>query len=351
MSQYSVKWNSLNNASNSLLSFSRATKVYSERVDSISNSLMLSPEVSGIIKKKLKAESSRLKTLSANIYKMSGTLIDISNLYKTTENKLLGEAKGISDEERFKPWEWKDTWKLIDSAGIIGSIVSSIGSLITGGVSWDNAFNTAKGVTKIIEKIAKAVPKSGASFDWKTLFGLNSPITDKTSTNFFGAIKDSVDDLKIGNAERVSEKVAVGAKWAGYAITAISTVYENFTDTSENNSTGRKIAESVGETAVKIGEGIAIGAAVTAICAAAGVAAPAVVIGGATVLVTWGVDKVCEYFTGKNFAEFASDTVLDTVRDFGQKAVDKVKSAAEAVGDAVEAVGDTIAGWWKKAFA
>lgn len=349
MSQFCVKWNSLNNASNDLLSFSRDAKYYSNKIDNISKNLMLSPEVSGIIRKKLKAEASQLKTLSTNTNKMSETLVEISNLYKTTETGLLGDIDVVSFKEKanITPWDWNNTLDLVKNAGIIGAIVSVIGSITTGGISGKNGINVAKRVAGVIEKIAGAYPKSGASFDWRKLIGIDSPITSDTPKSFFGALGERIDDLKIGNAKTIAEKTKVVAKWAGLALTAIATTYDNFTDTTENNSFGRKIAESIGETTVKIAEGAAIGTAITAICAATGVAAPAVVIGGATVLVAWGVDKVCEYCTGKNFAEFVSDTVLD----YGEQIIDRASGIAEAVGGAAQAAGKAISGWWNRAFA
>ena len=236
------------------------------------------------------------------------------------------------------PWSWSDTWKMVGSAGIIGSVFSTIGGLITGGISVSNGLSTAKGAAKAIENIAKAVPKnSTSSFDWKTLFGFNSTTTKyKTFGKIFG---ESIEKLKFGNAKTVSDKIAVGAKWAGYGLTAISTFYENFTDTTENNSTGRKIAESIGETAVTIGEGLVIGAAVTTAFAAASIGPAVVAVGAITVGVTWAVDWLSEKVTGKDFAEFVSDSVLD----FGEAAI-------KSVGKTAKKVSGAITGWWKKTF-
>lgn len=324
---------------------------------------------------RLSSISSQLSNIENRIYNIKNTVERSANSYRSTDakvvawkNAVVGRISGLGyagigaaafavaektkqsnkkakvNEKTtgdFSLWSWKDTWKLVGSGGIIGSIISAVGGAITGGVSVSNGLNTTKGVAKIIENIAKAVPKtSNASFDWKTLFGFNSAITKDTPKSFSKAFGESVDKLKFGNAKTVSDKVAVGAKWAGYGLTAITTVYDNFTDTSENNSTGRKIAESIGETAVKIGEGLLIGAGVTAAFAAAGaVGAPAVVVGAVTVGVTWAIDKVCEAITGKDVAEFVSDTVLDT----GKKAV-------HAVGNAAKKVSGAVSGWWKKTF-
>lgn len=247
---------------------------------------------------------------------------------KQTSDKTKIEKKST---DKFSLWSWSDTWKMIENAGIVGALLSTVGGAITGGISVKNGLKTAKGATKVIENIAKAIPKdSTASFDWKTLFGFNSAITKNAPKTFGKAFGESIEKLKFGNAKTVSDKVAVGAKWAGYGLTAIATTYDNFTDTTENNSTGRKIAESIGETTVKIGEGLVIGAGVTAAFAGA----PAVVVGAVTVGVAWVGDKICEVVTDKDVAEFVSDSLLDFAKS-------KITSAGK--------VAKKVAGWWTKA--
>lgn len=326
------------------------------------------------IRNRLSNVSSRLSTIENRIFNIKNTVergangyynadIRVMNMKSSLSEKInvhIGntldawntKGSGLSDKEtdkvnikgesadKFFSWTWKDTWKLTGSAGIIGSIASTVGGAITGGKSVSNGLSTIKSVAKVVENIAKAVPKTSKStFDWKTLFGFNPAITKDTPKTFGKAFGESIDKLKFGNAKTVSDKVAVGAKWAGYGFTAITTIYDNFTDDEENNSTGRKIAESVGETVVKVGEGLLLGAGVTAAFAAAGVAAPAVVVGAVTVGVTWAVDKVCEAVTGKDVAEFVSDTVLDFTGKVGN-----------VVGNTAKKVSGAVSGWWKKAF-
>lgn len=249
------------------------------------------------------------------------------------------KAKKPEEKKDSSPlWSWSDTWKMAGTAGIIGSVVSVIGGAVTGGVSVKTGLSSAKGVAKVVENIARAIPKDSKPFDWKTLIGWNKGIPDGTTKSFGNNFEESLRKLKFGNAKTVSAKVAVAAKWAGYALTAVTTVYDNFTDTTENNSTGRKIAESVGETAVKIGEGMLIGTAVTTLLVGTG--APAVVVGVVTVGATWAIDKACEALTGgKDFAETVSDGALD----FGTAAI-------KSVGSAAKKVSKVVSGWWGKTF-
>lgn len=303
--------------------------------------------------------------LSDKANALASGLQEISGYYQRTENENSGNTAAIQTDktmessgstsgqtskgksnaedssEGFSWWTLNDTWSLISEAGIAGSILAMVGKPLTGGTpNGKTALTFFKDATKVVGNIAKAVPESGASFDWKTLIGLKSTIKIGEQTNWWKNVTETTDELMHpGRATSAGKKVATYAKWAGYALTLATTAYDNFTDTTENNSTGRKVAETVGETAVKIGEGIAIGAAVTAVAASIGVAAPAVVIGGVTVMATWAIDKVFEATTGKDAAEFISDTVLDA----GEKII-------SSVGEGAKKLAGTISGWWQKAF-
>ena len=296
---------------------------------------------------------------SNSVKKMKMTLNSCLMLYNNAENNCLGSSSGIRVPGSGAPvppigprvvppgkkwghwgdvhwWSWKDTWSVIGSFGIIGSGIGVIGELITGGKSAKKYLNAGKNLSKFVGNVAKAA--SEPSFDWRTLIGFNKVIKPDTPKTLFGALGKELDKYNMGNATKVSDKIAVGAKWAGSILTVATTAYDNFTDAG--NSTGRAIAETIGESAVKIGGGILISAGVTAVLAAAGaVGAPAVVVGGITVGVTWGINRLSEAVTGKNAAEFISDTVID-----GSIAVGK------AVGKAVSSAGKKISGWWNKTF-
>ena len=88
------------------------------------------------------------------------------------------------------------------------------------------------------------------------MLGLN--VDKKAGGTFIENLQKQVDKLKWSKADKVGDKIAVGAKWAGYGLTLLTTGYDNFTDES-NTTFGRKLAETIGETGVKIGEGIVLG--------------------------------------------------------------------------------------------
>lgn len=350
MSQIYAAWNGMNLRAAKIDFAGQKLDFYNLMLSLISNDLPFSYNINRQIKSSLNTDRIKLNLCRRKISKISNALGGAAKLYKSTEAKLetqiaASEMKIIIDKVNVGPvinvgpgsnksdiWDWSDTWKLVGQVGIIGSIVSTIGGLATGGISVRTGLQAAKDTAKVVGNIAKSVSETGSAFDWKYLWGINEKFS---KTN-------------VGNVKTTSSKVATGAKWAGHILTGIITTYDNFTDTTENNSTGRKIAESIGESAVKIG----VTAGVSALIGLTG--APVVVAGAATVLVTWGIDKICEAATGKDLAEFVSDTVLDK----GAEVLESVGDAAGAVGKAVgKAVGSTakkvtgaISGWWKKAF-
>lgn len=113
-------------------------------------------------------------------------------------------------------------------------------------------------------------------------------------------------------------------KWAGAAISTITSGIENYKEF--DGFSGRMLGETVVETATDIGVGMivkgAVGAGAAAIAAAAGVAgAPAVVVGAATVAVTWALNWGCSKLTGgKDIGEVVGDFVCDKAEQIGDGA-------------------------------
>ena len=140
------------------------------------------------------------------------------------------------------------------------------------------------------------------------------------------------------NGTEVVDTVKKGTKVAGWVLSLVANGFSNYDEYNKGGmSSGRAWAETVTETLVDIGKGAAIAAGVAAGCAAIGVAAPAVVVGGIGVAVSFVADVVCEKLTGKNVTEFVSDTVLDAAA-----------SAGKAITGAAKNVGKAVSGWFKK---
>lgn len=268
-----------------------------------------------------------------------------AEMFRKMENGVTGTLKNNStqaDENNSqtedgstskKPWfTINDFWKLFGSFNAVTGGIAAIGSLITGGISVKTGIDFAKNMASVTEKTAKAFTESG--FDWRTLLGIKSP--NSVPKTLLESLGKQIDKYNFGNATSTADKIAVGAKWAGGILTFVKEGYENIIVNEEGNSAGRAIAETVGETAVTIGEGILIGGLVGM------VGAPAIVTGALTVGVIWGLDKISEALFDKNIGELVSDAVLDGITYVGEK----IGEGIQAIGDGISAAGKAISGWW-----
>ncbi len=265
-----------------------------------------------------------------------------ASMFKNDDDVKELEKKQVTDtakKEKKSLWDWGNTWDVIGSFGPIGAGVSAAGQLFTEDNPYKAGISFGKGLIDIVGDVAGTV-SSKTSFDWKVLTGLNS-IADETAKD---VVADAIDDFKFSKATGTAGKVSVAAKWAGTALTVAGSAVDNIEEYKNGEiSVGRAIAETVGESAVKVATGVACKAAATAIVTgvAATVGAPAIAtaaaVGVVAVGISWAADKVCEAFTGKNVAEAVSDVAIDTVKKVGK-----------AVGSAAKAVTGKVSGWWKK---
>ena len=304
---------------------------------------------------------SAIERLGAHSRELSGAVKQVASAFRSAESVCgktpeTGTAAPTSEEESFgskfvdAAFNWKSLWKLLGNAGLIGTAIATIGEQITGGTTTlpKRILQVLKGVAKLGEGISKGVAET--SFDWSRLWGGNAAITTDSPTNFFSALKAEGQKYSFGNAKGTAGKAAVACKWAGAILTVAVVGYDNWTgEDDKDNSVGRKIGETVIESAVKIGGGMLVSAGVAAGAAALGiVGAPALAIGAAATVITIAANAVCTAVTGKDIAENVSDFVFDTAVPWVEDtAIPWVKDTAEKVGNAVSAAGKTISGWWK----
>lgn len=361
VSEFSIKTDKATSLADLLDEQAAALENAAGSVDSIRSSLSIQGTAKTSVMSAMKTISTTIQDESSAATSLGKALREIASAYSTAENSILGNVSTTAgdgsgtassaggsgsdgdqqtdEQDEGTSYDWKSLLlKLVGNAGIIGSGTAAIASWITGGTTAKDVLSLIKNLTGLAGGIAKAVPNSGESFDWKALVGLDAAVKTNTPTSWLGAdgtLAKELSKLKFSNAETASEKIACGAKWAGYALTAVITGYDNFTD-PDNTTFSRRLAETVGETAVKIGEGILVKTAITAGLAALGcVGAPAIAVGVASVAVIAVADAVSTKLTGKDVAELVSDTVID-----GTKAV------VEGVGNAVKSAGKAISGWW-----
>ncbi len=277
-------------------------------------------------------------------------LSDILKKYKECENNVsehikASEVKSVEVEYK-SSWTLGNTLEVISEAGIIGNVVSAIGSLITGDWTAENIISTLKtSVLPAIGNISATVSK-GSNANWRdTLLGLGNGLagldTSSAGKTFTSSLnKQFGQDLSLTGAKSVGDKIKVGTKWGGYALSLVSNFLENKEEFEGTGETGRMIAEIGIETVVDIGVGAAATAAVSAGAAAlvsAGLItfAPAVAIGAGAVAVAWAANSVCEWITGG--------------KDIGEVAADFVCDVAEAVGEIKDGLG-AFAKWTKSLF-
>lgn len=287
---------------------------------------------------------SAIRRLSDYSDSLAAAVSDLADDYRKMEKSIAGDVgvlpqntedaasdEGDSSFDWAGIFNWSNLFKIISSFGVVGPVISTIGQWITGGLSTNSVLKMLGYGTKAIGAFAKNVKKNSfdwSKFDWLGLTG------EKMS--FGKALQKQMDDLDFGQATSTSGKIAVAAKWAGHIITVVTEGYENIAVNEEGNSLGRAIAETAGESAIKIVGGIALTAALTT------VGAPAVVA-GVVVGAVWIVgDAITEHFTGKDMAEIASDFVLDTA----SAAIDIGKDIAKDIGSAAKQAGKAISGWW-----
>lgn len=263
-----------------------------------------------------------------------------------------GEDGGQGGDDADKKngiWSWSDTWKIISKAGVIGTGISAIGQLVTGGINAKNLLSSAKFVNSGIGGIATIVSKGAEAGWWKQLLGLQVAGEFKVCNGkFLGDIKNIwnkqfIDDLGFGKAPaNVADKVKVGTKWAGHLLTLAGNVVDNYGEFEGQGTYGA--VRGTAETVIETGVDIAIGAGATALVgaglAAAGiVSAPAVAVGALAVGVTWAANGVCKWITGgKDIGEVTADFICDV----GEGAINLAKKGVEKVGEIGENIGKGI---------
>lgn len=167
-------------------------------------------------------------------------------------------------------------------------------------VSWAEdliGFRLKKPIKEDLSSLEKIVHSNLKASD-KAIHGASSVLKRK--------YRDFTKDLtsKTGVAKRV------GGAVFSLALNGIDNIEE-----CKNGeiSAERAVVETVTETVVDWAKDLAIGTAVAAGFAAAGFAAPAIVVAGATIAVTTAIDIGCQWATGKTATEWVSDKIIDGV--------------------------------------
>lgn len=333
------------------------------------------------------------ETSILNEGKRIGLIVDVANTSgQTSENKALYESlfdekelhlikSGMSVEEYLeeigqKPEETTDGneeaskegssglgeafFDAIGKMGILGATADGIADMVNGFDDPKNKSDMYKallgGADKFVESfgdLAENAFKKADDVDLKSVLvgnwnegSLMDEFGDVVNASgwkdkFFEQIKGDVADFSVKNADTVGDKIKVGTKWAGTAISFVSSAIDNQDEYREGKITKeRAVAETITETAVDLAiDAAATAGAAIATSALLGAAAPAVVVGVAAVGITWAADSVTKFVTKKmsgeekDLKEVTSDFILDIGEgaiNIGKNFVDNISVNWEA---------------------
>lgn len=261
----------------------------------------------------------------------------------STANKVLEKMGFIGNVLAFftKPVaNWIDSG--VFNIGVTGA--TEVAKLIKDGNSTLKGLYEWSKSNKDLDKLARMLPERAKEVRIKRLFGLNDMFAGRASqasswstrfTNNFHKMKSPFESYTSGGAK-------AAFAWAGLGLTALSNTISNIDEHKSGKiSAKRAVAETITETAIDVGKGWLIGAAVAAGVAATVGSAPVLVVGAITVGVSVGLDWACKKITGALTGEEKglTETVSDFVLDVGEAAVSVGKKVVSS------AVSNIKSGW------
>ncbi len=330
MAQFSVKQNNIDSvidAERKLVS--ELCRLESE-VRSVRNSLGFQIAAKANIRNRLNNAVTSLSVQRIAMSDMRSALQDTINAYNRTENTILGNLNienvkvqhasedSYEEETDQKKVDLEWLWKGVGIFGPIGKICSGTGKLTVGDKGTTTTWAKAvKDVGKGTLGLVKATKETNTKVDWlKHAFGFNE--------------KPLETEIKIKGSDVVfSAIVNAAGNYEEYKTGAITA--------------DRAVAEWVTETALDVGKDALIAAGVSAAFTALGVVgAPAIAVTAATVVISTGVDWLCEKITGQKLTETVSDFVLDTA----EAGLNVVKTGAKKVVEGTSALWSNVKQGW-----
>ncbi|HJD21097.1 MAG TPA: hypothetical protein H9915_04675 [Candidatus Gemmiger faecigallinarum] len=347
MAEWSVQIAGLGAGEQAILGYSARLKAISRNISSIETALHR--QCSGIrLGSQLGRCAANLSGCSGNAADLAAGLNEISQNYRSVENRLSGVGQGAGQEKpnpdsassdsgavEVSWWEalcdvfdWKS---LVSKLGPLAALIPTSFSMFDG----SNPFQTAKYINSMLGGVVKALDKwDDADAVWASLFGL-----------------DKADLSKMTMGKQLG-KIVSPSKASDYFSTfgAILTLggevldnYNEFMDGDGEMGIGRMLGETAVESAYNIGKGIAGTAAAAGIISLLG-GAPAIVVAAAGVGVVWIAEsgiKAIFNIEGP-LDEVVSDWFCDTAQDVGEWVGDRVDEFKDAASDAADWVGDRL---------
>lgn len=348
MTYFDVKKQGLYSAKGDLDSYKKELADIWGEIGSIRRGISLGTSTAGI-QRRLTSAGDLVARERDGMAGLSNGLEQCVTCYYDTEGRLTGKSTGnntntnntsTSSNTSGTSWmssDWAKTAAgVVGKAGLVGGIGKAVYDVVKGKGSVASWASAAKDIYKPAVKLGRKIyeAKKGTSVDWKDVFvglakkptGLQDlaksglSVADRAKHGFDYGIKNSL--------RKFNKPGDCATEVGGLVVAAAANFFGNLDEYKGNfkDNKGRIIAETVTETAVDWGKGLLIGAAVSAGFAAAGIAAPALAVGAATVVVSGLIDVGWKAITGSK--DGLTECISDAIIDGGTKAV---KAATKAV--------------------
>lgn len=344
MGKFNVQWDKIQSKSSIVGSCGKSLEGMTVQVSSVKNNLNCMGRYTNVMNA-LNSLSNELHNEARTANLLGTKLQEVSILYKNTEQQIVAQWTGI--EKPSEKFNWKQDnliWNSIAKSGVIGTVVAAFGKMVTGGVDYRTLLGGANKFVTVLGDIAKNAYKDKPDYkkllfgDWEKGGALRTladwakknktTITSKKDI-FTASISKQVSEYGFKGCQNVGDKIKVGTKWAGMALSGVMNGISNY---EEYKTTGisaeRAVAETITETLVDVGIGIVATAGATALL---GASAPAVLVGATAVAATWALDAGTRALTKKylNQEKGLTELVSDTYLDFKEFRYKCVKNAVQ----------------------
>lgn len=384
-----VNTNKISRYSNDINSvYTRVNRIKSEFA-SIGYSLDWDIKSASGINNRIKNVENELSAQYSGLKRIQSFLNNTVSKYNNVENTINNDKKtreiqsavrsvstaNISNDagDKIRGFLIKNAEILIENAGWGGGFISAISKLINSSISGPiDPGGIAKGSKKVVSSIYNAIKNSEkleklsrmnpgqavktgvkrfVGFDKAFTGSLRPSVAKSFNTRFYNNFQKQLDD-------GLSSFTAKGSKsifaWAGVAVSAIANGFQNYDEYKSGKiSGGRAVAETITETAVDVGTGLLVSAAIGAGIAAVGfTSAPVIAVGAITAGVMVSTDAICKWITKSVTGESKglTETISDFILDVGEA---RIKSRVKFISGAVKAAGNAgkaVNSFFKKLF-
>lgn len=311
-----------------------------QELQSVSHGLKSKNSLAPSISVRLQQTSKQVETCCSSLIQIRNTVEKISFEYCTCELQIANQevVQKTEPSTNGTQIDGKTFAKLAGSFGLAGKMVDSMYGISTGGTScWES-------IVKLVETGAKTAQRmaDGKIVDiFGTLAVGENPLSKELAKYVYDPSKCSTV------AAKNASKIAVSAKWVSLAFSGLLNLKDNFEEFDGNWSNERMYTETVVETAIDVGKGIAFGSLGAL---AVGSAAPV----WAAAITTVGIASVCEFavdlidFTFKtDVKEVVSDFVVDSYEFIRDHTKVVVNEAQKYIGKAVSKTANCVSAVWK----